>query len=56
MAIVGGAVLPVIVGQVADATGLHSAYLVPMLAYLCISAFGIGATRSVRVGAACSDL
>ncbi len=55
MAIVGGAVLPVIVGQVADAAGLHSAYLVPMLAYVCISAFGIGATRSARIGAVCTD-
>lgn len=48
MAIVGGAVLPVIFGQVADATGLRSAYLVPMLAYLCISAFGIGTVRPAR--------
>jgi FHS family L-fucose permease-like MFS transporter len=55
MAIVGGAVLPVIVGQVADATGLRSAYLVPMLAYLCICAFGIGAIRSVRLAPARSE-
>ena len=56
MAIVGGAVLPVIVGQVADATGLRSAYLVPMLAYLCICAFAIGAIRSDRLAPARGEL
>ncbi|MGC8519772.1 MAG: sugar MFS transporter [Steroidobacteraceae bacterium] len=48
MAIVGGAVLPVIVGQVADAAGLRTAYFVPMLAYVCICAFAIGAARPMR--------
>ncbi len=55
VAIVGGAVLPVIVGHVADATSLRSAYIVPMLAYLCISAFGIGASRRAHLGAAASN-
>lgn len=55
VAIVGGAVLPVIVGHVADATSLRFAYLVPMLAYLCISAFGIGASRGVQPGAAAGN-
>ena len=45
MAIVGGAVLPLIVGRIADAAGLHTAYLVPMLAYACIAAFALGAGR-----------
>ncbi len=45
MAIVGGAVLPLIVGQVADHAGLRPAYVVPMLAYACISAFGFAAAR-----------
>jgi FHS family L-fucose permease-like MFS transporter len=52
VAIVGGAVLPVIVGHVADATSLRSAYAVPMLAYICISAFGLGASRRIHHGAA----
>lgn len=47
MAIVGGAVLPVIVGHVADAAGLRAAYVVPTVAYVCISAFGIAALRQV---------
>jgi FHS family L-fucose permease-like MFS transporter len=45
MAIVGGAVLPLIVGRIADTAGLHTAYLVPMLAYACIAAFALSAGR-----------
>jgi FHS family L-fucose permease-like MFS transporter len=52
MAIVGGAVLPVIVGHVADAAGLRAAYVVPMIAYACISAFGIAASRQAVLRAA----
>jgi MFS transporter, FHS family, L-fucose permease len=46
MAIVGGALLPLIVGHVADQAGLRVAYVVPMMAYACISAFGFGAFRA----------
>lgn len=52
MAIVGGAVLPVIVGQVADSAGLRAAYAVPMVAYVCISAFGLSASRRCALLAA----
>lgn len=45
MAIVGGAVLPLIVGHIADLAGLRAAYVVPTLAYACIAAFGIAAAR-----------
>ena len=45
MAIVGGAVLPLIVGRIADLAGLRAAYFVPMLAYACIAVFGIVAAR-----------
>jgi FHS family L-fucose permease-like MFS transporter len=45
MAIVGGAVLPRIVGRIADATGLHAAFLVPLVAYACIAVFAIAAGR-----------
>ncbi|HEV7432448.1 MAG TPA: MFS transporter, partial [Steroidobacteraceae bacterium] len=50
MAIVGGAVLPLIVGHVADQAGLRAAYAVPMLAYACISAFGFAALRARHAG------
>jgi FHS family L-fucose permease-like MFS transporter len=46
MAIVGGAILPLIVGQIADKIGLHAAYLVPMVAYAVISVFALGAGRA----------
>ncbi|HEY5020837.1 MAG TPA: sugar MFS transporter [Steroidobacteraceae bacterium] len=45
MAIVGGAVLPLIVGRTIDAFGLHAAYLVPMVAYSCVAAFALSAAR-----------
>ncbi len=48
MAIVGGAVLPLIVGHVADQAGLRAAYVVPMMAYVCICAFGFAAFRARR--------
>ena len=39
MAIVGGALLPVTVGMVADRVGLATAYLVPMICYVVIALF-----------------
>jgi FHS family L-fucose permease-like MFS transporter len=44
-AIVGGAILPRIAGHVADTASLHSAFLVPMVAYALISLFALGAGR-----------
>jgi MFS transporter, FHS family, L-fucose permease len=46
MAIVGGAFLPRLVGLIADVAGLRTAYLVPLLAYACISAFAVAAARA----------
>jgi FHS family L-fucose permease-like MFS transporter len=46
MAIIGGAVLPRIVGQIADVAGLHVAYLVPMTAYAVISFFAVSAGKA----------
>ena len=46
MAIVGGAFLPRLAGHIADLAGLRAAYVVPMLAYLCISVFGFAAVRA----------
>jgi FHS family L-fucose permease-like MFS transporter len=42
-AIVGGAVLPVLVGLTADSLGLHAAFFVPMAAYAVIALFAFGA-------------
>jgi len=46
VAIVGGAVLPPIVGRIADTVGLHAAFVVPMIAYVLISVFAFGAARA----------
>ena len=47
MAIVGGAFLPLLAGHIADTAGLRAAYIVPLLAYLCISAFAFAAGRAL---------
>jgi hypothetical protein len=47
-AIVGGAVPPMAAGLIADTAGLHAAYLVPMVDYLCITLFAVGAGRAGR--------
>jgi FHS family L-fucose permease-like MFS transporter len=46
MAIVGGALLPRLVGHIADTAGLRAAYVVPLVAYACVSGFGIAALRA----------
>ena len=56
MAIVGGALLPLTVGRVADIFGLAAAFFVPACAYLGIAGFAFaaaryGPARSVQVGA-----
>jgi FHS family L-fucose permease-like MFS transporter len=45
-AIVGGAVLPMAAGLIADSAGLHAAYLVPLVGYVCIALFAFGAGRA----------
>ena len=49
MAIVGGAFLPRIAGRIADHATLRAAFIVPLLAYLCISVFGFAAARVLPV-------
>ncbi|HVO45907.1 MAG TPA: glucose/galactose MFS transporter [Steroidobacteraceae bacterium] len=46
VAITGGAVLPLLFGRIADLSGIRSAYVVPLVAYACISAFGLMAART----------
>jgi FHS family L-fucose permease-like MFS transporter len=41
MAIIGGAVLPVLFASVVDASGISTAFFVPMLAYGAIALFGV---------------
>jgi len=46
MAIVGGAILPVVAGLIADSVGLHAAFLLPMAAYAFISVFAMAAAKA----------
>jgi MFS transporter, FHS family, L-fucose permease len=46
MAIIGGAILPQLAGKVADASGFHTAFLVPMAAYIVISIFAMSAAKA----------
>ncbi|HLY58429.1 MAG TPA: glucose/galactose MFS transporter [Stellaceae bacterium] len=46
MAIVGGAVLPVMFGRIADLADLHAAFFVPMTAYAVISLIAFAARRA----------
>ena len=45
MAIVGGAILPVVQGTIADHVGIHHAFLLPVLCYLYILFFGLRGSR-----------
>ncbi|MDX6806398.1 sugar MFS transporter [Terrihabitans rhizophilus] len=47
MAIVGGAILPVLTGTVADASTIGMALIVPVICYGIIVAFGLSARRAV---------
>ena len=46
MAIVGGAVLPVAQGFLADRFGVHHAFILPVLCYLYIAIFGLTRTSN----------
>jgi FHS family L-fucose permease-like MFS transporter len=52
MAIVGGALLPQLVGRVADSVSLGAAFLVPAAAYLCIALFAAATSRKAPVALA----
>lgn len=49
MAILGGAVVPVIQGSIADAIGVQYSFFLPVLCYLYILYFGIFCSRKVEV-------
>ncbi len=46
MAIIGGAILPLVGGMVADAAGLNLAFLVPLLGYVVLTVFAVAAART----------
>jgi FHS family L-fucose permease-like MFS transporter len=48
MAIVGGAIVPVVMGAVADRVGLQASFVVPMLCYVFILYFGAKYARLFR--------
>jgi FHS family L-fucose permease-like MFS transporter len=45
MAIVGGAVIPVIQGAIADKIGIHHCFILPLLCYLFIIYYGFIGSR-----------
>jgi MFS transporter, FHS family, L-fucose permease len=45
MAIVGGAILPVIQGVIADRVGLHHAFVLPVICYLYILYYGLSGSK-----------
>jgi FHS family L-fucose permease-like MFS transporter len=45
MAIVGGAILPVVQGAIADRVGLHHAFFLPVLCYLFILFYGLSGSK-----------
>ncbi len=45
MAIVGGAILPVIQGVIADQLGLHHAFILPVICYLYILYYGLSGSK-----------
>ena len=47
MAIVGGAIVPLITGSIADASTIATALIVPVICYGLIVAFGLSASRKV---------
>src|ERR1700730_14507060 len=48
MAIVGGAVVPVLVGVLADRIGIHHSFILPAICYLYIVYYGFKGSRPIR--------
>jgi FHS family L-fucose permease-like MFS transporter len=51
MAIVGGAIIPVIVGVLADRIGIHHSFILPLLCYLYIVYYGFKGSQPTHVAA-----
>jgi MFS transporter, FHS family, L-fucose permease len=52
MAIVGGAIIPVLVGVLADRIGVHHSFILPLLCYLYIVYYGFKGSQPTRVAEA----
>lgn len=50
MAIVGGAIIPVAQGAIADRIGVHHAFVLPVICYLYIAYYALRGSRPVGVG------
>jgi FHS family L-fucose permease-like MFS transporter len=48
MAIVGGAVVPVLVGVLADRIGIHHSFILPAICYLYIVYYGFKGSKPIR--------
>lgn len=48
MAIVGGAILPVAQGAIADTVGIHHAFVLPLICYLFIAFYGFRGSRVIN--------
>jgi FHS family L-fucose permease-like MFS transporter len=48
MAIVGGAIIPVLMGRVADVIGLHQSFFIPAICYLYIAYYGFYSLKAKR--------
>lgn len=49
MAILGGAVLPVIQGAIADSAGVHQSFILPIISYLYIAYYGISGYKKTKL-------
>jgi FHS family L-fucose permease-like MFS transporter len=48
MAILGGAIIPLIQGAVADAIGIHYSYFVPIICYVYLAYYGWKGYKAVN--------
>ena len=48
MMILGGAILPVIMGAVADGYGVHASYIVPVFSYIYIAFYGLNGYKPLK--------
>jgi FHS family L-fucose permease-like MFS transporter len=48
MAIVGGAILPVVQGRLADTIGIQTAFLMPAICYLYIVFYGFSGSKITK--------
>jgi FHS family L-fucose permease-like MFS transporter len=49
MMILGGAIIPIIQGSVADAAGVHFSFIVPLIPYLYIAYYGWKGHKIVKL-------